>query len=410
MKPMATAAHPLPVKRHPQFASLVIAIACAFGIATTLLFLAIMPVSRHLAGARDYVIYWATGQQLAHHANPYDPDQMRQLEHSAGFAGKASLVNYMRNPPWGLPLALPLGFFSARVAALPWSLLMLALLILSVRILWKTFGLSGSHLDWLGYCFPPALICVIMGQTSLFLLLGLVLFLRLHRTNPFWAGAALWFCTLKPHLFVPFGIALLLWVIVTRKYRVVLGTVALLAFSCAVTTLIDPSAWSQYGHWAHTSGISNEFLPCLGVALRNLIDPNAKWLAFVPCAFGSVWALDYFRRHRDHWDWLEHGSLVMLVSVLVAPYCWFYDQSLALPALLFAACRTQSRTLLAVLGLLYLAIEVQPLFFPEPETALYLWTAPAWLIWFVFARSSPRSEAAAQNPVAATAPLSSAAL
>ena len=94
--------HPNP-KRNPDLADLIVAVACAFGVIATLLFLAVMPVNRHLAGARDYVIYWATGQQLAHHANPYDPGQMRQLEHDAGFAGKAYLVNYMRNPPWGLP-------------------------------------------------------------------------------------------------------------------------------------------------------------------------------------------------------------------------------------------------------------------------------------------------------------------
>jgi len=100
-------------KRNPDLADLIVAVACALSVATTLLFLAVMPTNRHLAGARDFVIYWATGQQLAHHANPYDPDQMRQLEHGAGFAGKADLVNYMRNPPWGLPLALPLGFAGA---------------------------------------------------------------------------------------------------------------------------------------------------------------------------------------------------------------------------------------------------------------------------------------------------------
>ena len=371
-------------KRNPDLADLIVAVACALSVATTLLFLAVMPTNRHLAGARDFVIYWATGQQLARHANPYDPDQMRQLEHGAGFAGKADLVNYMRNPPWGLPLALPLGFAGAQVTALPWSLLMLALLILSVRLLWTMVGRPRSHLVWLGYCFPPALVCIMMGQTSLFLLLGLVLFLRLHRTHPFWAGAALWFCTLKPHLFVPFGLVLLLWILGTRKFRILAGTAAALAVSAAITTALAPHAWSEYLHWTHTSGITTEFQPCLGVALRNLIDPRVTWLAFIPCALGSLWALWYFARHRDAWDWMEHGSLLMLVSILVAPYCWFYDQSLALPALLCGACHTRSRTLLAVLGLLYLAIEIQPLLSPQPETALYLWTAPAWLAWYVW--------------------------
>jgi hypothetical protein len=377
-------------KTKPDLADLTIAIACALAVATTALFLAVIPLNRHLAGARDFVIYWATGQQLAHHANPYDPDRMRQLEHGAGFAGQASLVNYMRNPPWGLPLALPLGFWSARVAALPWSLLMLGLLILSVRILWAMVGRPRSHLVWLGYCFPPALVCVVMGQTSLFLLLGLVLFLRLERSHPFWAGSALWFCTLKPHLFVPFGIVLLLWIVAGRKYRIVAGTAAALAVSCAVTAWIDPSAGSQYLHWAHTSGISNEFLPCLGVALRNLINPNTKWLAFVPCLLGSLWALYYFRQHRDHWDWMEHGSLLMLVSILVAPYAWFYDQSLALPALLLGVSRTRSRALLATLGAIYIVIEFLPLISPAPETALYLWTAPAWLVWALWERRASR--------------------
>jgi hypothetical protein len=387
-------------KRNPDLADLTIAVACALGAATTLLFLAIMPLNRHLAGARDFVIYWATGQQLAHHASPYDPDQMRALEHGAGFSGKAYLVNYMRNPPWGLPLTLPLGFLNAQAAALPWSLLMLMLLIVSVRLLWNMFGRAQSHLIWLGFCFPPALVCIMMGQTSLFVLLGLVLFLRLHRTQPFWSGVALSLCTLKPHLFVPFGIVLLLWVAGTRKYRVLTGSAAAVAVSAAVTTLIDPHAWSQYHHWTQTSGISSEFQPCLGVALRNLIDMNATWLAFLPCVLGSAWALWYYNRHRHDWDWVEHGSLVMLVSIVVAPYCWFYDQSLALPALLYGALRTRSRAVLAILGLFYLAVDVQPFLSPEPETALYLWTAPAWLAWFAWEQWTARREVAVDMPSA----------
>src|SRR6202042_3375021 len=103
--------------------------------------------------------------------------------------------------------------------------------------------------------------------------------------------------------------ALIAWIVMTRSYRIVLGLAAALAASCAVITLIDPAAWGQYLQWAHTSGISNEFQPCLGVALRDWIDPNAKWLAFVPCVVGSVWAVDYFRRHRTQWDWAEDGGL-----------------------------------------------------------------------------------------------------
>jgi len=36
------------------------------------------------SGTRDTSSFWATGQQLAHHANPYDEAAMTRIEHSAG--------------------------------------------------------------------------------------------------------------------------------------------------------------------------------------------------------------------------------------------------------------------------------------------------------------------------------------
>jgi len=389
-----------PIERRPDFADLMIGLACGLAMLSTLLVLGAMPFLPGLSGGRDYIIYWATGQQLAHHGNPYDAAIMRQYEHAAGFEGAPSLVNYMRNPPWALPLALPLGYVGARAAALPWSLLMLALLAISVRILWRMFGRPGTHLDWLGYCFPPALLCVIMGQTSLLVLLGFVLFLRLQRTRPFWAGAALWFCLLKPHLLAPFGVVLLVWIAASRSYRVLAGLASALAASCALTTAIDPAAWGQYLHWARTSGISTEFLPCMSVALRNAIDPGTAWIAFVPCALGCAWALVHWWQRRARWDWLDHGVLVVLVSMLVAPYAWFYDQSLALPALLYGAAKTQSRMLLAALAGIYMMVLLQPLY-TKPESGWYVWPAVAWVGWYWLARRGTETPVSSpQFPVA----------
>jgi hypothetical protein len=380
----------------------IIAIACGLSIVTTGILLAAMPFNRHFATTRDFVIYWATGQQLAHHGNPFDPNLMGQTERAGGFDRNGSF--YMRNPPWSLPLTLPLGYVSAQAAALPWSLLLLGILVFCVLMLRRMVGRPGTHLEWIGYCFPPAMQVLIMGQTALFLLLGLVLFLRLHRTRPFWAGAALWFCTLKPHLFLPFCVALLAWIVVSRSWRIVAGAALAMAASCAVTEWIDPAAWSQYAHWAHTSGISQEANPCLAVALRNLLDPGARQLVFLPAALGCVWALAYFWPRRKSWDWMENGGLVMLVSLVVAPYCWVADHSLALPALLFAAWRTRSAAVLAALGAICLALELQPLFLSKGmNTAWYVWVAPAWLGWYLLARRSTRLVAPSTQPELAQA-------
>jgi hypothetical protein len=398
----AMAESPPAARTHRKFdpAQLILGIACAVGLVSTGVILALMPVNRHFASSRDFIVYWATGQQLAHHGNPFDAQAMGATERRGGFDRTGSF--YMRNPPWSLPLTVPLGYVGARVASLPWSLLLAALLVLSVRLLRPMLGLAGTPLEWLGYCFPPALQCILMGQTSLFLLLGLVLFLRFHRSRPFWSGSALWFCTLKPHLFVPFGLVLLVWIASGRRWRILAGAAAAMVVSCGLITGIDPAVWSQYAHWAQTSGISHESIPCLGVTLRNLIDPAANWLVFVPCALGSVWALVYFWPRRHAWDWMEHGALVVLVSLLVAPYCWVLDQSLALPALLYAAVRTRSQATLATLGVLFLVLELQPMFLPAGlNSAWYLWPAPAWLAWYLWARRSAAVQPLAPTPAAA---------
>lgn len=385
MAAMADTSPPSGSRPKAHIADLILGVGYALSLTTTLLILAAMPMNRHFASSRDFVVYWATGQQLAHHSDPYDATQVGQVERAGGFDRAGSF--YARNPPWSLPLMYPLGFVRASVAALPWSLMLIGLLVFSVRLLQQMFGPTDRALEWIGYCFPPALQCVIMGQTSLFLLAGLVLFQRFHRTRPFWAGAGLWLCTLKPHLFVPFAFVLLVWIAVTRNWRILLGLVAAMAVSCAAIEAIDPAVWKQYARWAETSGISHEAIPTLAVALRNLIRADAAWLIFVPCAAASIWALRYFFRRRTGWDWTVHGNLLMLVSILAAPYCWVLDQSVLLPAILYAAWHTKTRAPLVILGAILLALQLQPLFFSAGlNSPWYLWPAPVWLAWYLWAR------------------------
>jgi hypothetical protein len=379
------------VKNERDFTVVLIALVCALPVLFTALFLSVMPFNRTIVAKRDYIVYWATGRQLVQHGNPYDADSIARIERDAGFQGGSSY--FMRNAPWALPLAWPLGYVSPMAAALPWSLLIMGLLVVSVRMVSRLVGV-GAHLDWLGYCFPPAMFCVILGQTSIFLLFGLVLFLRYYKTRPFAAGAALWFCTLKPHLFLPFALVLLIWIVVSRSYRILLGGVAAMAAGSLLTACIDPAAWSQYAHYMRTSSITREFTANFGDLLRDRINPAAEWIAFAPCILGCIWALVYFWPRRQAWDWIENGSLLVLVSVFVAPFGWIFDQTLAVPAILFVLSRTQSRTVLSLLALIYLAIEIE-IVSPFPlASAAYLWTAPAWLAWYVFARSVPRRQPA----------------
>lgn len=369
----------------------VVFVLTAGGICATLL-------GGHAAGTRDFVEYWASGHLLAHHANPYDRGAILGLERSVGFpAGDAALI--MPNPPTALALVFPLGFLGPRAGELVWSLLLLASLVASVRMVWSMYGRPKNHLQVLGYSFGPALVCLMAGQISLLILLGLVLFLRLHRSSPFLAGVSLWLCLLKPHLFLPFGVVLLVWVMVTKSYRVFAGAGAALGVSATFALVFDPLVWHDYSQMMSAARIDRLPIPCLSVAICRALSPNSTWLQYLPAALGCAWALAYFRRHRDGWDWMEQGSLLMMVSVLVAPYSWLMDQAILVPAVLHAVYSTRSRSLLAVLALASTVIQVG-LFRGEKLThsAVYLWTAPAWLAWYLCAVRTGRRREACDGP------------
>lgn len=379
-----------------DLADLSIALVAGLGLAVTALFLFAVPLAGHMAGSRDFVSYWATGRQLVHHANPYDRSAIAALEHAAGLDARGVLM--MRNPPWALLLAWPLGILGLRTAVVLWSLLLLGCLVASVTMVRKLHGWPENHIHWLGLAFTPALICLTMGQTSLFALLGLVLFLRFHTRRPYAAGVALWLCALKPHLFLPFAAALAAWMLVTRAWKVLAGAAAALAVSSAAAFLLDPHAWANYARMMRSPSVENEFVPCVADALRHWLWPQEPWTQYLPAAVACLWALGYFWRRRTAWDWTRNSSPLMLVALVAAPYCFLYDQGLAIPALLDAAYRTRWRAMVTVLALLIVAVDAE-LGGVKIISALYLWTAPAWWGWYWLAgRTSGQGNAAGRHP------------
>lgn len=376
---------------------LVVAI-CTIAFALTAVGILASLLGQGAAGNRDFVEYWASGHLLVHHANPYDAHLILPLEQAQNFPREVPAL-VMPNPPWSLPLIAPLGLLGAKTAELVWIALSLACLIASVRMVWGLHGSSQTSLNVLGCTFAPALSCLFSGQVAIFVLFGLVLFLRLHRTHPFLAGASLWLCMLKPHLFLPFGIVLLLWVILTRSYRILVGTLVALSVSTMIAMSLDPMVWQHYSEMMRTARVDRLLIPCWSIVLRQNVWPHTVAVQFLPVAVGCIWALVYFRRYWGEWNWLEHGSLLMLVSVLLAPYTWFMDQTVLLPALLHGIYTTRSRNLIAILALCSAVIEIGVLLdLSLLHSNFFLWTSPAWLVWYLLATRQGRVTNANEPP------------
>ena len=368
----------------------VFAAACLVAVGIGIL---VIIASNNNAGQRDFICYWAAGQQLIHGADPYDRDAVQNLERSAGYKLGYRLI--MRNPPVALFLALPLGLVSANAGIVFWLLALLASLVLSIRMLWSLHGRPNDRLHLLGYCFAPVMECLMAGQLGIFMLLGVVLFLSFHRSRPFLAGSALLLCAIKPHLFLPFGIVLLLWILRNKAYRLLAGFSVAVFASCALTFRFDPHAWSHYSQMIGTSRIMDEVVPTLSEFLRLYVRPDAVWLQFLPEAIGCAWAVWYFWTRRDRWSWMDQGLLLLLVSVLCSPYALFTDEAMLIPAVLAGVYQAVAtgRSLLPF-GLFAGAAMMEVFAETSIASPYYVWTVPAWIVWYLYATGSKREAVA----------------
>ncbi len=352
------------------------------------------------AAGRDFISYWAAGRLLAHGENPYDFQAARNLELAAG-RDPAEPLLMMRNPPMAFIAALPLGLMSPKTALILWLLVLLGGLSLAIMLIWALNGRPDNRFHLLGYVFAPVLACFQAGQLGIFLLLGVVLFLYFHRTRPFLAGAALLLCSLKPHLFLAFGVALVLWSIGNRTGRILAGFAAALAASCALSYALDRNAWAQYAQMMRAGGALDEAVPVLSAYFRILVDRSLVWLQFVPEGAACLWAAWYFWTRRARWNWLDHGLVLLLVGAMCTPFGWIMDESMLLPAVLAGVyCALDNRRSLWPIAIAAAAALVELFFGPAMTTPWFLWTTPAWLLWYLYATGRFGGRAAAAGAIA----------
>lgn len=339
---------------------------------------------------RDYIEYWAEGRQVLRHANPYDSSAVLRLEQSAG-PGRTD-VEHSGSPPLILLLAAPMGLCSARTGLILWFAVLFSSLSASLWILWKVQGSPHTLMYLFGFLFAPALACLQCGQISILFLLSIVAFLYFLNSRPWLAGAVLVPLALKPHLFLPFAVALLLWVLNRRAFGVLAGFALALAACLAAVFWLDPHAWPQYMQMMRAENLIADYVPTLSNAMQHLINPHWVWLRFVPDAAACAWSVWYFRSRRERWNWTRHGMVVLLVSCLCAPYGFFFDESVLLPAVLIGVLQAkESGRSLWPIAIAAGAALLECTQLVKVTSLYYLWSIPAWLLWYLYATWERRS-------------------
>jgi hypothetical protein len=191
---------------------------------------------------------------------------------------------------------------------------------------------------------------------------------------------------LKLQLLLPFGVALFCWIKLRRELRLLLGTAVGFTVALAVPLWLDHSIWMDYVPTIRKANADSYAIPTLSSLVRVVVSPQAQWLQLLPCLLACLWAMVYFVKHQDDWSWTRQGLLLLLVSILVAPYSWLSDQIIVLPAIM-AANYTLARSGRSLLGfhVTNTAASLMVLLGVPMASVTFAWTALAWLVWFLFA-------------------------
>jgi len=365
-----------------------------------------LQLARFNAANRDSIQFWATGRCLVDHRNVFDLQDVLKLQQSQGYQeGRAYLS---RIPPWTISAMTPFGLMSPYWTWFFIVTLSAVTLIVSTRLCWHFFGDSQTRAGdcyLASYLFAPVLACFKTGQIGIFLLLGLLLFLRWQKKRPFLAGAALWLPFVKPHLFTVFGLVCLLWILAERRWRIFVGFATTVTVSLGAALALDHNLFTHYLANVRGQAILDEFIPSLAGVFRLLVAPQLIYLQFIPLLAGLVWGIWYWRKHRTDWVWTEHGITLLLVSFLVSPYYFLPDEVVLLPVvfqatvIFFRKSKTESPTayILSALSCVLLVMVVVNV--PLPSGA-YAWSGIVWASWHLLGRrAASRAEVLAESAV-----------
>ena len=355
---------------------------------------------RATVASRDSIQYWSTGKLLLHHQNPYSVQEVERLESSAGYSSDRPLM--FRCPPWALWVVVLPGLLSAYWAWVVWLTLLLFSLVVSIRLLWRTYGSGAKIPDAVllaAYLFAPIPACLVAGQVGLLLLLGISIFLAFEEDRPFFAGAALMLPMIKPHIFALLWPLLAVWILTRRKWWLLAGFASAFGTAMVIAFAFDPSVFLHYREMLQQQAIQREFIPALSGMIRALFFHRLFWVQFVPLGLGLLWSAWYYWRNWQSWDWRRQGLALLIVAVLTTPYAWMTDEAVLLPAILQGALwlskkrlKLRAQLAIVVFVLLNLLLLLIVAFQIPPATGIYFWSSLVWFGWYLYARSSADAE------------------
>ena len=284
----------------------------------------------------DFFTFWLSGHLVSQGEDPYNAEVWVGGHHQFG-------ASWIPNQTFIYPMPVaqlfaPLGRLSTYQALVIWNFLTQLFILVSVFLI-----LRIKHRgDRKNYTFPiiagliffrPAMLTLRYGQLSGLLLLLIAVIIYFWEKEEWYTGALLMpFLCFKPNLGVPIFGLLVLYLLSRKKYRPILAALAsgivLILVGClqdpnwlikfwqagntklAQTFGYSPTVWGVLSYWC-----KYEFSCVLWAGLTTSI--------LILLLYGYI----LLSRGKDFTPSLAIG-LVVVITLLVTPYTWPYDQVL----------------------------------------------------------------------------------
>jgi hypothetical protein len=344
----------------------------------------------------DFIEYWSAGLVLLAGQNPYDPATMLAAQQTAGWQPAEALM--MWNPPWVMPMVIPLAWLDYASSRTAWFFVQVAALVISAVLTWKVYAgerKSGSLITIAAGILTGAVFWMLFyGQISFLILLGAAGFLALVKRGTFkadfLAGAAAVLITIKPQSFYLIWPALLIWVLSTRRWGALWGGLSALGIGLLMGSAFYPGLLAAYFYALQNMPPTAWYTPTIGYWLRAWFGFERFWLQFVLVLPALALVVIYTWRNRRVWRWEDEMPLLILVSLATSAYAWTHDQVIFLIPFVYLAVRfllAEQRRAVIVFAIVWiilnLSLFVGHFFFQEHYFA---WLAPLSLILFLIAR------------------------
>lgn len=344
--------------------------------------------------ADDYVQYWAGGKLLLDGDNPYDPALVNDIKYEIiRLSPGDEPISIVLAPPWALPIFLPLSLLDYSISRLVWLLISAFIILLTSLSFWRL--LSGiHHLRWIAFLvvfiFAPTISVLSKGQISVLILLGIcgILYFIVIDQNDWLVGVSIAFVTIKPQIAFLFCVAIFLWIIHQRRWKIMLSAVASILVLSLIAVVFNPKIVQQYWLMLQTYQISGWANPTLGAYLRFFwLGLDKFWVQFLPALIAGLILIIYWFIRRNSWDWLEELPLLLFFSQIASPYTWTYDQVILLPAVIQVSIwivRDWKRWATLLLAIVFLGINALDLILHRSMNEFwFIWLAPAYLLWYI---------------------------